>query len=194
MKRSVTAIPVAMAVLSLAACGGGEETEIAQAVERVATSGDPAVCTELQTQRFTEQVVGEGLTGENAVKACEANAEMGVASEASVSDNEIDGDSATANAAMTGSTFDGQTLKLTLVRENEAWKLDEFVGFEAFDREAIIAAFSTEVEEFAPPKAAECIKGSFGDLNDEQLQDYFVNPVPENVELVFAPCEKKFNA
>ncbi len=121
MKGARPAALAALAALAFAGCGedasDGDEAQITEAIERVATSGDLAVCTELQTQRFTEQVVGEGLSGEKAVKACEANAELGVADGAEVSAIEADGETATANVALTGSTFDSQTLELGLVRE-----------------------------------------------------------------------------
>lgn len=50
---------------SLITCGGGdddtgrEKQQITAAIGQVATSDDPAICTERQTQRFVEQVVGE---------------------------------------------------------------------------------------------------------------------------------------
>ena len=47
---------------------------------------------------------------------------------------DVDGDTATAKAAFTGSIFDGQSLDLALVKEGDQWKLDEFKGFSNFDR------------------------------------------------------------
>ncbi len=58
---------LAIASLGLVACGdddGEDEDQIVEAIEISATSGDPAACTEQQTQNFNEQITGE--TGEAA--------------------------------------------------------------------------------------------------------------------------------
>ncbi len=143
MKTRLMVSALAAAALALGPAGCGDDTgnededQIVAVIERVATSGDPAVCTEAQTQRFTETAVGEGITGEQAIKSCEKNADHGVADSVVVTNVEVDGSSATANAAITGSTFNGQTLSLALVKDGNAWKIDEFSSFTVFDREAM---------------------------------------------------------
>jgi ABC-type glycerol-3-phosphate transport system substrate-binding protein len=86
-----------LAAFALAACGGDgggseDEDQISAAIERAATSGDPAACTEVQTLRFTEQTSGEGETGQAAIQQCEQNAENTAGASVEVSDIEIDGD------------------------------------------------------------------------------------------------------
>src|SRR5688500_8759981 len=137
-------------VLVLAACGSDDssddssedEDQITEAIEFSATSGDPAACTEAQTANFTQQTSGgPGQSAEEAVASCKKQAADTPADEVEVSNIEIDGDSATADAAVTGNLFDGQTLDLALVKEGDAWKLDRFAGFAEFDREALERSF-----------------------------------------------------
>jgi hypothetical protein len=130
-----------MAAFTLAACGGDDNSEdedqITETIELAATSGDPKVCTEAQTVNFIQQTSGEpGDSPEQAVRQCEQDAANTPAEEVDVTDIEIDGDSATAKAEVTGSFFDGQTLDLGLVKDGDQWKLDEFRGLADFDRDA----------------------------------------------------------
>ena len=135
LAAAVVALP-----LGLVACGGDngsseDEDQITAAIERAATSGDPAACTEVQTAKFTQQTSGEpSQSAAAAVKSCQRDASDTAADKVEVTDIEVDGDSATAKAEATGSVFDGQTLDIALVKEGDQWKLDEFKGFEDFDR------------------------------------------------------------
>lgn len=186
---------VIAAALALAACGGdgdGDAQAIGEAIERVATTADPAVCTEVQTQRFTEQVVGEGRTGSAAIAQCRSNAGMGVAEAVEVSGIQVDGTAATAKAAVRGSTFDGQTLVIALVEEDGAWKLDELVGFDDFDRSRMIASFTDELRSTGglPPKVVGCVGEQLERLSGDQLEGYFVNSDQEAIARVFGPCER----
>src|SRR5262245_53805225 len=127
---AAAAVVAVFAAFALAACGGGDDAssedqdQITQAINAAAASGDPSACTQYQTQRFLEQT-NDG-TGEAAVKSCEQDAADSVADSVDVTDIEVDGDSATAKAAVTGSVFDGQTLDIALVKEGDVWKLDQF--------------------------------------------------------------------
>jgi hypothetical protein len=190
------AATTALAALALAACGGSDnsddEDQITDAIELAATSGDPKACTEAQTQKFTEQVSGEGQTGEAAVKACEESAADTAGDEVDVSDIEVDGDSATAQVAVTGSTFDGQTLDIGLVKEGDQWKLDDFRGFTDFDREAFNNSFReglTQPPDALTPEQADCVMGNLDKLSDQEVQDFFTgSPDPGND--IFGPCFK----
>jgi hypothetical protein len=182
--------------LALAACGGdgdgggggADEAEITAAIEFAATSGDPAACTEAQTQSFNEQTTGE--TGEAAVEACERDAADTPADSIEVSSIAVDGDSATAQGTIVGSAFDGQTIELALVREGEAWKLDELIGFAEFDREALIAGFTEEIasDPGTPEAAKDCVVKAFSDLSDQELQDGLLDPDESFFAQLFGPC------
>jgi hypothetical protein len=195
--RSIALGAGVLAALALVACGSSDssddEDQISAAIEKAATSGDPAACTEVQTQRFDAQTSG-GSTGEAAVKQCQQDAADTAADKVDVTDIEVDGDTATANAAATGSVFDGQTLDLALVKEGDQWKLDEFKGFKDFDREALNASFKEEIssDPSASPQAVDCITQQVEATSDEEIQAVFVGNDPQAEERVFGPCGKFF--
>src|SRR5215216_5022535 len=178
--RLAAAIVAAILVtFALAACGGDDSSEdedqITEAIELAATSGDPAACTEAETQRFVEQTSG-GATGQEAIKQCQQDAENIAADQVDVTDVEVDGDSATANAEVTGSFFDGQTLDLGLVKEGDQWKLDEFRGFQDFDRDAMISGLQEELssEEGVSQQAVDCVTQQLEAQSDEELEGVFI--------------------
>jgi hypothetical protein len=131
---------LAAAPFLLAACGGDDssqdEDDITAAIEQAGTSDEASKCTELQTQAFTEQT--EFASGEEAITTCEENAGDGdVAGESvEVSNVEVDGDTATAEADFSGGGLDGQTLTISLVKEGDQWKLDSLDEFVDFDKDS----------------------------------------------------------
>jgi hypothetical protein len=204
MTRSPGAVLLAALLaltVSLTACGGdddgdssADEQEIIDAITASATSGDPAACTEVQTQRFTEQTSGGDAGGEAAVQQCEQDAADAPADEVDVSNVEVDGDSATADAAITGAFLDGQTIEVALVKEGDQWKLDELVGFVEFDRDAFVSGFEEGItsDQEVPPQAAECALEQLEAQSDEELQVFLLGTDPAVEEAIFAPCEKQF--
>jgi hypothetical protein len=186
--------------VALAACGGdddgdssADEQEIIDAITAAATSDDPAKCTEFQTQNFTEQI-SDGATGQAAVTQCEQNAAETPAEEIEVENVEIDGDSATAEGAITGSFFDGQTIDVALVQEGDQWKLDELVGFVDFDRDAFTASFEESIgsEEGASRQAVDCVTQQIEAQSDQQLQDFLLGTDPQAEDQIFEPCSRFF--
>jgi hypothetical protein len=142
---------LALSALALAACGGGgddsgDEGQIEEAIETSATTSDPSNCTVLSTQAFVEQSSDE--TGKAAVKACEEEAKdpTNNADSVKVTNIEIDGSKATADAAIVGGGFDGQTVTIALVAEEDRWKLDQITGFAKLDTVALAKVFETELE------------------------------------------------
>jgi hypothetical protein len=188
--------------LGLAACGGddddnggssnADEQQITTAITVSAASGDPTACTKYQTQNFVEQT-NDG-TGQEAIKSCEQDAADSVADSVDISDVEVDGDSATAKAAVTGSIFDGQTLDLGLVKEGGVWKLDKFNGFEDFDKAKIIAGFKAEIakDPSVPPAAADCVAQQMEKTSDEDLEGFFTEQNAQSEDQLFKPCESQF--
>jgi hypothetical protein len=186
-----------LAAFALAACGGNgtssaDKDAITAAIIRAATSGDPAACTDSQTLRFTEQTSG-GAKGQAAVKSCEKDAKNTAAEKIDVTDVQVDGDKATAKGKATGSIFDGQTVEVALVKENGRWKLDEFKGFENFNKDAMIAAFSKQLSaEGATPQAVDCITKQFQATSDQDIEAVFVGSDPQAENRLFQPCNKYF--
>jgi hypothetical protein len=198
--RGVALLAALLALtVALAACGGddgepsADEQEIIDAITAAAISGDPAACTQYQTQRFTEQVGGDA-TGQDAVEQCERDAADTPAEEIEVTNVEVDGDSATAEGAITGSFFDGQTIDVALVKEGDQWKLDDLVGFAEFDRDAFTASFEEELasDEEVSPEAVDCVTQRIEAQSDQTLQDFLLGTDPEAEDAIFEPCSKLF--
>jgi hypothetical protein len=165
-----------------------DEQEITDAITASATTNDRRNCTELQTQRFVEQTTGE--TGEEALKSCQEEGGESVADDAEVSSIEIDGDSATADAALSGSFFGGQTIEIGLVKEGDQWKLDELLGFVDLDLQALANAIGTslEEEEDAPAEVTDCVVGNITELSDEDAEALLINNDRQLEQQVFDAC------
>lgn len=187
---SALAAALVLAPAALSACGSGDDSsadqdQITAAIAKAATSGDPAACTEVQTQKFTEQISGGGG---DAVKECEKEAAEVGAKSVDVTNVEVDGDNATADAAFTGAILDGQGLEIALVKDGDQWKLDKINSFSDFNRDAWVAGF---VGQFAgdpstPPAVVTCIKQKFQAATDEQLQAVLL----EHGDELLTPCFK----
>jgi hypothetical protein len=193
LKKSLLIIPLLLLVsgLALTACGGGgssssgsgEEGAIEEAIETSATTTDPSKCTELQTQKFNEQ--DTGTSGEEAIEKCEEEAEEqeDSAESVEVSNVSVEGESATAEAAITGSALNGQTVELELVEEEGAWKLNQFLGFSEFDGTALSEALQKEFESAKPgeTETAECVGEAFNEVSQEEAEEV---DFEHNVELL----------
>jgi adenine-specific DNA methylase len=199
--RKLSVLAICALPLVLAACGGGSDSgssadqdQITAAINAAATSGDPAACTKYQTLKFTEQTSGDEQTkGQAAVQACEKDAANSVADKVDVTDIEVDGDSATAKAAVTGSVFDGQTIDIALVKEDGQWKLDEFKGFEDFDKASMVSAFKAELaKEGVPAQGADCVATQMQKATDEQVESFFTGSGSNAEQTIFGPCEQFF--
>jgi len=179
--------------VALSACGGGssdDESQIEEAIEKSAASEDPSVCTELQTQKFTEQTTQE--SGKAAVENCEEEAEEneGVES-ASVADVEVDGSTATAEAALKGGGFDGQTIEVELVKDGDRWKLNEAVKFTEFDREKLVEAFERELSKASnelSPQFAACFVEAFKNASQAGIEEMLLSSSPRALEEVAEGC------
>jgi hypothetical protein len=194
-----SAAAAVMAASVLAACGGSDngsdadQNQITAAINAAATSGDPAACTKYQTLKFTEQTSGPAK-GQAAIQACEKDAKNTAAKSIDVTDVNIDGDNATAVGKATGSIFDGQTIKVALVKDNGQWKLDEFQGFENFNKDAMVNAVGSEIsQEGGSAQAVNCVKQSFQQASDQTLQDAFVGNNTQAQQQLFGNCQQFFN-
>ena len=180
--------------LGLSACGGGgesDEDKIVATIETAATSTDPAVCDETQTISFMEQT--SGSSGKDAEKECEeeTKSEDDNPDSVTVSEVEIDGDSATANAEFKGGTFDAQTLELALVEDEGDWKLDELAGFAKFDAEGLVASFAEQIEKEPgiDPETASCFVEGIEGLSDSELESVIVENNTEVFGEIAETCE-----
>lgn len=181
-------------LLPLGACGDDDsasqqdEDDVTAAIERSVTSGDPKACVDAQTQQFTEQTTGD--KGGKAVEQCKEDAEDS-ADKVEVSNLEIDGDSASADVAITGSFFGGQEIAVNLVKDNDTWKLDRIEGFvDGFDQQAFNESFKKEIakRKGVPPGAADCVEKNVAKLSDEQINELFIESNNQIQNQVFETC------
>jgi hypothetical protein len=191
-RRLVLPCLLIVSALALVACGGGnsDESEIEEAVEVSATSKDPADCKKLSTQNFMEQTTRS--EGAEAVKGCEQNATDGVgAKSVKVSEVEVDGSKATADAALTGGSFDGQSLKIALVKEGDQWKLDELAGFAKFDEAKVIEILESQFNEPSSgvsKSQASCIVESFEEAPEAELEEALLSGATKGFEEIAEGC------
>jgi hypothetical protein len=164
-----------LSALVLAACGsgGGDESKVEETIEKSATSTDPADCTKLETQQFMEQTTQE--SGKAAVKSCEEEAEKEEGAEsAAVSNVEVEGSSATAEAALTGGSLDGQTVEVELVEASDQWKLNEVIAFTKFDQAKLVETFEGDLSEASnevSPKFAACFIETFKQADQAEIEE-----------------------
>jgi hypothetical protein len=177
----------------LSACGGGggssDESQIEEAIETSATSSDPANCTELQTQEFAEQTTSN--EGPAAVKECEAEAKKGNEAESvEVSNIETEGSEASAEAAFTGSSFDGQTLELGLVKEGGQWKLNEVAGFAKLDKPRLVEALAKQFESGGEVSEglATCVEEGFEEASQPEIEELLLSGSSEPIEKLAKEC------
>ncbi len=183
------------APLLLAACGsddGGSEDEdqITAAIERASTTDEAATCTEVQTQAFTEQT--EFTQGQEAVAVCEENAGDGeVAGDSVEVENiEVDGESATADVTFTGGGLNGQALAVSLVKEEDQWKLDSLDEFITFDKAAYTAGLieGASADGEIPQQAIDCIEQAITATPDEELQTIYLSGDERQLVGLFGEC------
>ncbi|HEU4461471.1 MAG TPA: hypothetical protein VFR75_02645 [Solirubrobacterales bacterium] len=181
--------------LGLVACGSSEsdEDKIVEVIETSAVSDDPADCEALATQAFLEQT--QFSEGEEAVESCEESAKETEDNPDSVevSEVEIDGSDATAEAAFVGGNFDGQTFTVALVEEDGDWKLDKITGFADFDQEAL----GTSLEEAllsegdsVEKELAECFGETIRQAPEEQAEGLILDGSGEAIVEIIEGCSE----
>jgi ABC-type glycerol-3-phosphate transport system substrate-binding protein len=190
-RRLLLPLLLLAAALALSACGGGssssgDEASIETAIEEVATSEDPATCAKYQTESFTEAEDEGGLT------ECEEIAEAGtsVSESVAVSNIEIEGETATADAAITGNVLDGQTIEAEVVKEGGAWKLNAITGFAKFDSAAFSESLEERLaaEEGISPELAACVTEGLGEISQEEAEEFFLEHEQEPLEKAAQEC------
>lgn len=184
---------LAVSAIFLVACGGSDsnpEAEIEDAIETSATSDDPANCTELATMTFVEQTTSE--SGKAGLKRCEEEAADpdSQADSVAVTEVEVDGDTATAQAAISGGSFDGQAVVLALLMEDDQWKLDEITEFAEFDQKAFVGQFQEDLEkgEELEPEVTSCIVEGLEEAPQEVVEELILSGESTPIEELAESC------
>jgi hypothetical protein len=197
VNKKLLVLPLALlvAALALTACGGssgssgGEESAIETALEEAATSSDPAVCSEVQTEAFNKRQ----YEGSDPLKACEESDEegAGVAESVDISNVSVNGESATAEVAVTGSPMDGQTVEVEAVKEGGNWKLNKFVGFTEFDAASFEGALEEAFEQSGSvsPETVECVMEGLQGISQEEAEMIVFEKNSQPVEEAAGGCE-----
>ena len=178
--------------LGLSACGGGsdETGKVEGVIETSATTTDPADCKKLETQRFMEQVSQE--SGNAAVEECEEEAKKDEGSESvTISEVKVDGSSATAEAALKGGGFDGQTVEVALVKDGDQWKMDEVVKFTKLDQARLVEFFKEELSKPSSelsPKLAGCFVEAFEGGSQAEIEELLLSRSSKALEEVAEAC------
>jgi hypothetical protein len=207
MRKFWLFLPVLLivAALPLAGCGGDDtdtgaadtsatgaddEAQITDVITTAATTTSKEVCTDLETQRFVDQ--NSGKTGAASLQDC-ATLEPGEsdADSVEVSNVEVDGDRATADAAFTGSIVDGQTLSLSLVKEGDQWKLDHFDSFVDFDSQALADSFTRQLggpNGDLTPAQLNCVRQVITTAPPKTVEDAIISGQQPQIQALFADC------
>jgi hypothetical protein len=197
VKKKVLVLPLALlvALFALSACGGssdsssGDEAAVETAIEESATSEDPKICSEFQTEAFNEFEYPEG----NALKQCEEATESGasVAESADVSNVEVDGEKATAEVEVKGSGLDGQEIEVALAKEGGDWKMNELVSFTKFDAAGFAETLGEKLaeEEGITPELAKCVSESLDSVSQEEAEMIVFEKNLEPLEEAAGGCE-----
>jgi ABC-type glycerol-3-phosphate transport system substrate-binding protein len=182
-----------VSALALVACGGGgssDESEIEEAIETSATTGDPSNCTKLETANFVEQSTSE--SGKAAIKTCEEEAKTepeSLAESVEVTEVEVDGSKATANAAVTGGSLDNQTVSIALVEE-DGWELNELTGFVKLDQGALAKVFEGQLEKSGELNSAQtsCIVEGLEEASKEEIEEIILSGDSTPIEELAEGC------
>lgn len=196
-RRAATTVLLLAFVFAVASCGGGDgggRAEITEAIVDSWTTSDPTNCEQLYTQAFLEQSTKR--QGEAALEECESLTQLEpdkVAESVSVSGIDVDGDSAGAEAAIEGSTFDGQTMEMALVREDGRWKLDEMVRFVELNEAKLVARLGADLIELSRSELqgdlARCIIEQLEPLSGDALEELILGRSWEPLYDLLSACE-----
>jgi hypothetical protein len=162
---------VAIGVVLALVLGGGDDPpseadKAKDAAKESITSAETSACTELATQDFLQRATGE--SGSAAVTSCEANPEA-LADDVEVGDAEVTGDKAVVTATPKDGDLDGKELELTLVKQDDKWKVDDLVRLDLVEGEAATRAVTTTVFNFGSSEGAKaCVYLAYSKLQSFQ--------------------------
>jgi ABC-type glycerol-3-phosphate transport system substrate-binding protein len=187
-------VALLVSALALVACGGSgssDEGKIEEAIETSATASDPTNCTKLETLAFSEQSSGE--SGKAAIVKCEEEAKdpEGKAESVAVSEVEVDGSKATANAAITGGSLEGQTASIALVEEDGQWKLDQITGFVKLNQAQLASVFAEQLEknDEVTPEITACIVAGIEAAPKGEAEEFVLDPANRALGELAESCE-----
>jgi hypothetical protein len=190
---AVAAAIVVGLVLFLVVGGGEEKTEedrVNDAATEILTTEDTSACRELATQNFVEKSTGQ--EGDAAFEECEQEGGR-IGEEAEITNTEVDGTRATVEAEVTGGQIDGENVEVSLVKQDDEWKLDDLIRTDLTQGEKAESAVLNTVLNFGSSEGDKaCQYLSFSKLKElggvSGCESQFANATaanytPDNVDI-----------
>ncbi len=108
-----------------------------------------------------------------------------------ISNIAVNGKSATADVAITGSTLDNQSVEVEAVNEGGSWKLNKFLGFAKFDGAALAEQFEKGLEEAEElePKQITCISEGLAEFSQKEAEAFVFGKNLEGLTKVAEGCK-----
>jgi hypothetical protein len=197
MRRARLTLLIAASISAmalLAACGGGggnsDNDQITGLIKTSVKSTDPADCTKLQTQQFVEQT--ELASGQAAIQQCRQDASDTSDDPNSVDVTDVSSSGNTGEATVTfhGGGFDGSTLKVSLVKDGDQWKLDKITDIPTFNFPGMVSALSARLhaDSTIPPQTADCITQAFSNAGADQVKGIILSGNGDQLTALFSSC------
>lgn len=176
-KHLATAGGVFFVALALAACGGSDDRKaLEEMIDASMAETGPESCLKFSTLHFLEST--SDLEGKAAVTACEESALDPLVEwpkKIDVSHIDVEGDSATALIAITGSVFDGQNLRYAFVEREDRWKFYEISSFVDLDAERLVLRAGRDgmlrAESAQEAENVACWIGRMEQMSDQALEE-----------------------
>jgi hypothetical protein len=211
-RKPIIVFLVALAAALLGACGGGgseaedgqaraeerkAEAAIEKAIRKEFKGHDPAVCTAMETSG-EQDLVHRFLS--RALKYCEEGEieEIYVRS-LRIENVVVKGDSATADVIPLGNKFSGQTVKVSLSRgAGDSWEFDRILGFEDFDRLAMVRAFGDSLDgvSWTTPERVfgNCLVNRFKLESSAEVEKLVMDPAASRFDAALRACAARHPA
>ena len=108
-----------------------------------------------------------------------------------VSNIEVNGETATADALVKGSALNEQGIEIELAKEEGNWKLNKFLGFSKYDGKGLAAAFEEELakQEEVSPKLAKCLGEGIAKMSQSEAEALAFEGSTEGVEGLVEACQ-----
>lgn len=192
--RLASAVGLIVVALVLGSCGGSEagsggEEALEKMIHASMVETGPESCLKFSTLRFLESTTER--EGEAAVTACEESAvdpQMEQPSKVDLTRVGVEGDSATAVIAFTGSVFDGQKLRYAFVEREGRWKYNEMLHFVDLDSERLVMRAGLDgmrrAESRQEAENVACWIGRMERMSDPELEELLLGDGAESSDCV----------
>jgi hypothetical protein len=176
--------------LAIASCGeSGDREALEEMINASIVETGPESCLKFNTLHFLESTTE--LRGEAAVAACEESSLdplVELPTKADVSRIDVEGDSATALIAVTGSVFDGQQLRYAFVEREDRWKFNQILGFVDLDAKRLILRAGRDgmlrAESRQEAENVACWIGRMERMSDQALEELLLGDGPASSDCV----------